>query len=32
VKTKTAEQTDKIAEKLLEEQDLDELHHSLIFF
>lgn len=32
VQTKTAEQTDKIAEKILEKEDLAELHHSLIFF
>lgn len=32
VKTKTAEQTDKRAEIILDKEDLSELHHTLIFF
>lgn len=32
VKTKTAEETDKEAEKILTKKDLSRLHHSLIFF
>ncbi len=32
VKTKTPEQTDKIAEKLFSKQNLADLHHSLILF
>ncbi len=32
VKTKTANETDKKAEKIIQKKDLTQLHHSLIFF